>query len=54
MWSVDSIFRRFHVKEPEKTEALQRLIAEKNLSKDDLILILSTIELDSEVMRDID
>lgn len=50
---MDSIFRRFHVKEPEKAEDLQRLIAEKNLSKDDLILILSTIELGDVEEREV-
>lgn len=37
--------RRFRIKDEKKIEALQSLIAKKNLSKDDLVLILSTIEI---------
>ena len=50
---MDEILRRFKVKNKHNIEALQNLIAKKSLTKDDLILIITTVEINENISLDI-
>lgn len=39
------LFRRFEVKDKKNLDKLKKLVDEKNLSREDLILILRTVSL---------
>lgn len=43
-------FRRFVLIDAKKLDKLKTLMREKNLSRDDLILILQTISLNSHIL----
>lgn len=42
---MDELFRRFEVKDEKNLDKFKDLVNEKNLSREDLILILETISL---------
>lgn len=42
---MDELFRRFEVKDEKNLDKFKDLVNEKNLSREDLILILETVSL---------
>lgn len=42
-------YRRFTIIDDEQKEAFENLVANKNLSREDLILILSTVKLNQDI-----
>lgn len=42
---MEELFRRFEVKDEENLDKFKVLVNEKNLSREDLILILETVSL---------
>lgn len=46
---MDELFRRFEVKDEKNLDKFKDLVEEKNLSREDLILILETISLTEDV-----
>lgn len=45
-------YRRFKIINDESKEAFESLVADKNLSREDLILILSTVELNRDIFQE--
>lgn len=45
-------YRRFKIINDESKETFESLVADKNLSREDLILILSTVELNRDIFQE--
>jgi len=45
-------YRRFKIINAKKQEAFESLVADKSLSREDLILILSTVELNRDIFQE--
>lgn len=49
---VDDEYRRFKIVNDENKEAFESLVADKNLSREDLMLILSTVEINQDIFQE--
>lgn len=50
--TVENEYRHFKIINDENKEAFESLVTDKNLSREDLILILSTIEINRDIFQE--
>lgn len=51
--NVENEYRHFKIINDENKEAFESLVTDKNLSREDLILILSTIEINRDIFQEL-